>query len=430
MSTGAESSGVLKREIGLGGAIVLGIGSMVGTGVFVSIGLGAGAAGAAVLPAILAAGALAGCNALGSAQLAAAHPVSGGTYEYAYRFLFPTAGFAAGLLFVAAKCASAATAALGIAGYGLALIPGAEAVPRVPAALVILAVACGVALAGARLSTRVVAVLVAASLGALALFVAVATGRGGGGAVLAASATDFTPGGFYAATALMFVAFTGYGRIATLGEEVHDPSRTIPRAIIATTLLVTALYLAVALAGLSAMGAGEFARAARESGAPLAAAASALGSGWLRLVVSWGALAAMASVLLNLILGISRVVLAMGRRGDLPRGLARVGPDGRSATAAVLFSASVIAVLVIPGSIALAWSASAFTVLVYYAITNVAALRLPRESRRYPRVISWIGLAGCAILAFGVPPAIWVGGVCFVALGLAARATLRRSISP
>src|SRR6185369_4247986 len=225
------------------------------------------------------------------------------------------------------------------------------------------------------------------------------------------------------ATALMFVAYTGYGRIATLGEEVREPARTIPRAIVVTLLVALALYLAVAATAVGAVGGEGLALATKASSAPLEAIAAGFASP-VRYLVAVGAVTAMLGVILNLVLGISRVVLAMARRGDLPGALARV--HGSSPRAAVLLTGGLIAGLALIGSVETTWSFSAFSVLVYYAIANLCALRQPREQRRFPRAVPVVGLVSCLGLAFWVEPVIWIVGLALIAIGVVGRAVLRR----
>jgi APA family basic amino acid/polyamine antiporter len=126
----------------------------------------------------------------------------------------------------------------------------------------------------------------------------------------------------------------------------------------------------------------------------------------------------MLGVLVNLILGLSRVVLAMARRGDAPRWLARIGGSQASPYFAVGLVGAAIAGLALIGDVKTTWSFSAFTVLVYYAITNLAALRLDERQRLYPRPFAWLGLVACLFLAFWVPWRIWAVGLGFIGLGL------------
>jgi APA family basic amino acid/polyamine antiporter len=414
----------LRREVGLAGAVLMGLGSIVGTGVFVSIGLGAEIAGPAVVLAILLAAGVAAANGLSSAQLAASHPVSGGTYEYGYKYLNPALGFTAGWMFLCAKSASAATAALGFSGYLLNLLGVEQPVVRILVAVATVAILTAVILRGIRSSNRTNTLIVSITLAALFFFVA--AGLPG---ALANAAANFTPffapqtgeapwQAFLHATALMFVAYTGYGRIATLGEEVHEPQRTIPRAIITALLVTMLLYGAVGFVAVAAVGADEFAALTYATAAPLEAIAQQFGIPGAGLILAVGAMTAMLGVLLNLILGLSRVLLAMGRRRDMPPAVARIDEARSTPTVAVIVMGVVVGLLTLVGSVKATWSFSAFTVLVYYAITNLAALQLPPERRLYPRPIAWAGLAACAFLAFWVEPIYWLVGLGMIGLGL------------
>ena len=429
------NQGTFHRTVGLGGAVGLGLGSIVGTGVFVSIGIAAGVVGPAVIVAIALAGLVAACNALSSAQLAANHPTSGGTYEYGYVYLTPSLGFAAGWMFLCAKSASAATAALGFAGYTLVAIGHGESAWHVPIAIAAVAGLVALVLGGMRRSSWANIAIVSITLASLGVFVVT-----GLQPAIANASAHFTP--FFGtadgtvhgagprlleATALMFVAFTGYGRIATLGEEVRSPRTTIPRAIVLTLLISMMLYIAVGAVGVAAAGAGVLGSAGTEKAAPLAVIARGFGVPGAGLVLSIGAVTAMLGVLLNLILGLSRVALAMGRRGDAPSVFGRVDSLGRAPVAATIGVGLVIAGIAAIGSIKLAWSFSAFTVLIYYAITNLAAIRLPNEHRLYPRWIAWMGLVGCLGLAWWVEPWAWFSGLALLGIGFALRRVCRRS---
>ena len=366
----------LQREIGLGGAVFLGLGSIVGTGVFVSLGIAAGITGPSVVLAVAVAGLVATFNGLSSAQLAAAFPVSGGTYEYAQRTLGRAPGLVAGWTFLIAKSASAATAALGAAAY--------LGWPSRVLAIGLVAITTVLCAGGMRRSARANAIIVSITLIALVVFAA----HGLASADRFPMSFDGGTRGFLEATALVFVAFTGYGRIATLGEEVRDPARTIPRAILVTLAATVLLYALVAATLVVRAGVADLDR-----GNPL----QAIAAPWVRPLVSAGAVTAMLGVLLNLVLGLSRVVLAMARRRDLPTALA--AEDAGTPRRAVIAVGVAIAAIAAIGRIELAWTVSAATVLVYYAITNAAALRLPREQRRYPRAIAVLGLASCLALA-------------------------------
>ncbi|PSP16722.1 MAG: amino acid permease [Cyanobacteria bacterium QS_8_64_29] len=416
----------LRRELGTFGAIMMGLGSIVGTGVFVSIGVAAGTAGSGTLIAVAIGALVATCNGLSSAQLAANHPVSGGTYEYGYRYLTPTLGFVAGWLFLLAKTASAATAALGFASYALNAIQVPGSAPVVPVALGAIAALTAIVLTGLRYSNRANIAIVGLALLSLGFFVVA-----GLPLAISGGAERFQPvwGGadrplpaVLEASALMFVAYTGYGRIATLGEEVREPSRTIPRAIIGAMVVVMVLYLSVAAVGIGAVGAEALEPVAGQAAAPLAVAARRFAVPGSEQILSLGAIAAMLGVLLNLILGLSRVLLAMARKRDMPAPLARLDAARTTPTAATLLVGLAIAVFASSGNVGVTWSFSAFTVLVYYALTNWAALRLSAAERLYPRWISGAGLASCLFLAFWVEQSVWLLGVALIGVGLAWRA--------
>lgn len=437
----------LRRTLGPVGATMLGLGSIVGTGVFVSLGLAADAAGTGVVLAVALAGGLALCNALSSAQLAAAHPVSGGTYEYGYRLLHPTAGFVAGWAFLLAKSASAATAALGVGAYALATLGRGEPLWQVGLAVAAVVLLTALVLGGMRRTSVVNTVIVAITLAALMIYVVAvgwAAGRGGPDAWLADSLSVGVDGmswsgarGVLTATALAFVAYTGYGRVATLGEEVRDPQRTIPRAILLTLGVSVVLYLAVAGVTVAAVGAPAYAAATGQRvvdgrelpPAPLEHIADMLAMPWLGTLLAGAAITAMLGVLLNLLLGLSRVVLAMARRGDLPRTLGRVSQGGAAATPATLVMAAVIAGLALIGDVKTTWSFSAFCVLIYYALTNAAALRLPPHHRRYPRAFAWIGLAGCSGFAAFVDWRVLVVGAGLLVVAGVGHGVWRRAAS-
>jgi APA family basic amino acid/polyamine antiporter len=389
----------LARVLDLRGAVLLGLGSIVGTGVFVSLGLAAGVAGSSVLLAVGLAALLATANGLSSAQLAAAHPTSGGTYEYGYRFLSKPFALVAGWTFLCAKSASAATAALGVAGYILvALEIEPTRLPRTAVAIGAVAALTVIVAGGMRRSSRTNAIIVTITLAGLAALVAVAV------PAMLDHPDRLTPRfdddtDLLNATALVFVAFTGYGRVATLGEEVREPQRTIPRAIIVSLVVAAALYAAVTAAALALLGATGLAEATRVTGAPLEVAARASSVPSLHWVIGVAAITAMLGVILNLVLGLSRVVLAMARRHDLPAALAGVDERATSPRRAVLAVGAVVAALALIGDVKLTWTLSAITVLIYYAVTNLAALRLPAADRRFPRAIAALGLVTCVALA-------------------------------
>ncbi|MBO3458849.1 APC family permease [Aetokthonos hydrillicola Thurmond2011] len=410
----------LQRELGVVGATVMGLGSIIGTGVFVSIGIAAGIAGNAVVLAVVVGALVATCNGLNSAQLAASHPVSGGSYEYGYRYLNSWLGFTAGWMFLLAKTASAATAALGFAGYLLNAMGLRGSSLLIPLALASVVILTGIVLSGIRRSNVANILIVSVSVLSLIFFIGAGTPF-----VLASGAEHFTPffkssiGSVFHASALMFVAYTGYGRIATLGEEAKEPRKTIPKAIIITMILTMLLYVVVAVVAVGSVGAEVLGESVSlGQAAPLEVVVRRLGVLGGSQILAVGAIAAMLGVLLNLILGLSRVLLAMGRRHDMPRIFALVNESQTTPVPATIAIGIAIAVLVLIGNVKTTWSFSAFTVLIYYAITNLAAFCLPPNERLYPKWVSLVGLLACLFLAFWVEPFIWHLGLALIAAGL------------
>lgn len=412
---------VLKRELGIFGATMMGLGSIVGTGIFVSIGVAAGSAGPSVILAIILAAIVATCNAFSSAQLAASHTVSGGTYEYGYRYLHPSLGFTAGWMFLCAKTASAATAALGFAGYLMHLL-NMSSISLVPIAMITSIILTILVLSGLKKTNWINIMIVSVTLIVLVLFVIFGLPNLFSNGI-ANLHPFFSPsenglGGFFYATALMFVAYTGYGRIATLGEEIKYPKTIIPRAIIATLIISATLYIAVGLVAVGNAGAENLAQATLIRATPLEIAARTIGTPGLGTIVALGACTSMLGVLLNLILGLSRVTLAMGRRGDLPAIFAHVSAAGSSPFVSVIGVGVAITSLALIGSVETTWAFSAFTVLIYYSITNLAALYLPKKDRLYHPAFAVGGLIACLFLAFWVPLKIWIIGLGLIGGGL------------
>src|SRR5690606_28019138 len=279
---------VLRRDLRLIDAVGVGFGAIVGAGIFVVTGVAAGVAGPSLLAGLAIAAVAATANALSSAQLAAAYPVSGGTYEYGYRVLGPPFGFAAGWMFLAGKIASAGTVVLGLAGYLGVFVP--DLPPRAIAVTAVIVFTILNAF-GIRRSSQANIAIVAVSAGALLAFVVVGVRAFDG-----ANLRPFAPagaGGILRSAALLFFAYTGYARIATLGEEVRDPARTIPRAVVITIGIAVLLYFAVAAVALGVAGAPALA----DSSSPIHVAAEASGVSWLGSVVALGAVAAMLGVI-------------------------------------------------------------------------------------------------------------------------------------
>ena len=404
----------LIRSLGTSDAVFIGLGSMIGAGVFAAFAPAAQAAGAGLLIGLVVAAIVAGCNALASAQLAAAYPVSGGTYVYGREQLGHWWGFFAGWSFVVGKTASCAAMALTFAAY--AAPEGWQKPVAIAAVVGLVAVNYRGVTRTARLA-RIIVVVVLASL-AIAVIASTAAGSDhptglAGSPVLASGAY-----GVLQSAGLLFFAFAGYARIATMGEEVRNPSRTIPRAIIIALAIAVAVYAVVGITLLTTLGPAALAK----SDAPLRDAAIAGGWLWTGPVVTIGAALAALGALLALIAGVGRTSLAMAREADLPRWLSAVHPRFHVPHRAEIASAIAIVALVMTVDVRGAIGFSSFGVLLYYFVANTSAFTQTVESRRFPRALFVVGAAGCLGLAATLPPGSIVGGVVVLAIGLLYRA--------
>lgn len=412
-----DDPGRLARRLGTGDAVVIGLGSMIGAGVFAAFGPAARAAGAGLLIGLAVAAVIAYCNAVASAQLAAVYPVSGGTYVYGRERLGPWWGFAAGWGFVVGKTASCAAMALTFASYA---VPGPWWAQRAAAAAAVVALAA-LNYRGVTRTALATRVLVATSLTALAAVV-VAIAVGGGGSPANLDGWGETGGyGVLQSAGLLFFAFAGYARIATLGEEVRDPRRVIPRAISIALLITVAVYLVVGVAALLAAGPDRLA----SSVAPLTTAVEAAGAAALAPVVRAGAALAALGALLSLIAGIGRTTLAMARNRDLPHWLAAVHPRHRVPHRAEIAVAVAVGALVATADLRGVIGFSSFGVLVYYAIANASAFTQPARDRRRPRALNLLGAAGCLVLIATLPWQSVLAGTAMFAIGLAGRKLVR-----
>ena len=307
----------LQREIGLFTATAIGIGAIVGSGIFVVTGIVAGLAGPALVFSILLAGFIAIFSAMSVAELSAYLPSEGGTYAFAHELLSPFAGFISGWIWIFSNIFVGAAVALGFAHYAVQFFPY----------LPVKAIACGICLVfilintlGIRQSSLVNNVLVTIKIVILLFFI-------GFGAffITGSHFVPVAPSGMYGVlqgAALIFFAYTGFARITIVAEEVKDPRQTIPRSIFLALGISTLIYagtgiIAVGLAGSSALAG---------SGSPLATAIQVTGSPAAGFLVSFGAMVATGSVLLTTILGVSRISFAMARNNEFPSLFSRIHP--------------------------------------------------------------------------------------------------------
>lgn len=400
-----SNSARLERRLGVGDAVVLGMGSMIGAGVFAAIGPAASAAGSGLLIGLAIAAVVAYANATSSAQLAAVYPEAGGTYVYGRERLGPFWGFLAGWGFVVGKTASLAAMALTVGAYAF---PGHERLVGVGAVLLMTAVNYS----GVRKTAGLTRVIIAFVLAALAIVVVASLATPTGSMANLGSTTSGGTRGILEAAGLLFFAFAGYARIATLGEEVVDPARTIPKAIPLALGITLIVYATIAVSALFAVGPDILGA----SSAPLVAAAEG-GISWASPLVRVGGTVAALGVLLSLLAGVSRTSFAMARNGELPSWLSAVHHHNKTPYRAEITIGITVALITAFVDLRGAIGFSSFAILTYYAIANASAFTQTGNDRRWPKWLQVIGLAGCAVLALSLPVASVIGGASVLSVG-------------
>jgi APA family basic amino acid/polyamine antiporter len=379
---------------------------MIGAGIFVVSGIGTRVAGSAVILAFIIAGVVALFNALSSAELAAAIPREGGTYEYARQLLSHKVGFMTGWLFVSSKMLESATVALAFGSYAALSLNFDPRIFAVTATLVLTVIN----VAGIRASTNASIIMAVIKIGVLIIFAFLG--------IFAVKPSNFEPvatagiQGILAGSAIIFFAYTGYARIATLGEEIKEPEKTIPRAIVISLFITAIVYVAVTTVGIGLVGVEQFG----SSDSPIATAAGVLGNPVLLAAVVFGAGVATLSVLLSDMLSSSRTVFAMARNDDFPKlfsQMRNVNPIN-----SVIVTSAIVIVLVLFGSLVQVAALTSLTILIYYAVTNISAMKLQAEKKRFPRVIPVVGLISCLGLTAFLPLEEWIITIILLAIGI------------
>jgi APA family basic amino acid/polyamine antiporter len=411
----------MLRRLNVGDATFIGLGSMIGAGIFAAFSPAARAAGDGLLIGVVVAAIVAFCNAAASAQLAAQYPTSGGTYVFGRMQLGPWWGFFAGWSFVVGKIASCAAMALTFAAY---VAPPGWARPVGVLAVIVLA---AVNYRGVTRTATLTRMIVVAVLVVLVVVVAAgfSSGLPSSGGLLSASLVSGGVYGILQSAGLMFFAFAGYARIATMGEEVRDPARTIPRAILLALGITVVIYLVLAFVVLGAIGA----RGLAHTSTPLSSTVAAAGWEWAVPVVRIGAALASLGALLALIAGIGRTSLAMAREGDLPRWLSAIHPRFGTPHRAEVMLAAVVVILTALVDLRGAIGFSSFGVLLYYFVANIAAFTQDPSHRRYPRVLQLLGAVACIVLAFTLPLVAVIVGVAVLIVGGIYRVVFRMAIA-
>ncbi len=381
----------LKRTLGPLGAAGIGLSAMLGAGVFWVWGPVVERAGPFFFLAVFLAGVVALLNALSMAQLAFLSPVAGGAYAYAKEHVSPGAGFLAGWFFVIGKTASAAAVALIAATY----LSPQNASWLAPTFIAILSV---INMSGIR-STALVATVIACIV--IAVLAGVIIG------VPWPAETVGTPDGtrffgVWQAAGLMFFAFAGYARMATLGAEVKNPTIVLPRVIVATLVAVIVLYSFLGAALLAALGFEGIVRSATP-------VIDSVPGAWSPVIAGVAVLASLGS-LMTILTGLSRTSYAMAGAGDMPAVLARIWSRTSSPVVADISTALVAMVLSLTLTPLWLVALSSASVLSYYALAHLAALRLHSSQRRIPQWVSWCGLVGCVLLVVALPlPSVATG---------------------
>lgn len=412
----AQEPSELLRALGLVDAVGVGLGAIIGAGIFVVTGVAAGVSGPAFLLGLIVAGIIASFNGLSSAQLASVYPQSGGTYEYGYQLLNPTLGFSAGWMFLLSKLSAAGVVAIGFGSYMQEFLPQIPAVWLSVLAVILLCLAnlFGIKKAGF-LNLGIVAIT---------LFSLLYLSFGGISSINSENFKPFAPfglSGIAEASALLFFAFTGYARIATLAEEVRDPEKTIPKAIIITIVTAIMLYSLVSVVAIGVLGSEKMAA----STSPMQEVAEVLNTSGMRIIIGIGACTAMLGVLLSQILGISRMMLAMARRNDLPGVFGRIHLKYRVPHYGIVVTAVIILLLTVLGNFGFIVRAASFTILLYYSIANLAALKQPRHQQIYGQIVPILGLVGCLTMATFLPWDVIVTGLGLLVIGLLGRLFLK-----
>ena len=396
----------LKRTLNLFDAASIGIGAIIGAGIFVVLGIAIGYAGPAIIISMIIAGIVASFTAFSFAELGSAIPKEGGVYEYAHEMISPSVGFIVGCLWVFAQIVAGTAISLGFASYFVAVFP-LFSIKIVAVSIALLLT--GLNLVGIKKSATVNNILVLTKIVILCLFIGIGIFH-----INSSNYSPFTPNGFFGilqGAAFIFFAYLGFGRIATLGGEVKNPKRTLPLSILFALAICVILYI---LTGIVATGLQDY-RILAESGSPIADAAKVMGNFTLVAIISFGALIATASVLLTNLIGLSRVSFEMARNGQLPKYIAKVHSRFGTPYISILAMGALTAALAFFLDLKQTAAITSFSILSTHVALNYSAIRLRKKipnlktfkAPLYP-VIPLLGMVSCIILMFSLPKESWV----------------------
>jgi APA family basic amino acid/polyamine antiporter len=406
----------LKRTLNLLDATSVGIGAIIGAGIFVVLGVGIGYAGPAIIISIIIAGIVASFTAFSFAELGSAIPKEGGAYEFAFELISPFVGFLVGSLWLFAQIVAGAAISLGFASYFVAIFP---MFPPKTVAVVAALTLTGLNIVGIKQSTAINNILVIIKIAILCLFIGFGIFQ-----IHPQNLSQFSPNGLFGilqGAGFIFFAYLGFGRIATLGEEVKNPERNLPLAILIALVVSVLIYV---LTGFTATGLQDY-RILAQSGSPIAEAAKVMGNFTIVAAVSLGALIATASVLLTNLIGSSRVAFGMARNGQLPKSIAKVSSRFGTPYISVFVMGALLTALVSVLDLKQTVAITSFAILSVHLAVNFSAIRLrkkmPNSTRFrvpfYPLIPS-LGLLSCVILMFSLPQESWIVAGVVVAISV------------
>jgi APA family basic amino acid/polyamine antiporter len=404
---GLKESGTkagLKRTLTLRDATAINLGAIIGSGIFVVTGIAAGVAGPALFISILIAATVSLLTALSLTDLSRSIAREGGVYSYAYTYISPYAGFLAGWMYVLGNILGAAAVALGFSFYFNVLVPGIDL------RIVIVAVVSFFTLVnyiGAKDSARINNVIVLAKMTILVFFIVF-----GALFIKPGNLAPFQPlqGGVLLGAFYIFFAFGGFARITTLSEEVEDPLRNVPKAIMLSLAISTVFYILVGVVAIGMVGSSGLA----SSNSPLEYAMGASNNNLAITLVVIGGLLATSSVLLTSILGVSRIEYSMALKREFPRAFTRLNESSGIPYVAVMATGATILVLALTGDIVSVIAIATFCQLFYYALTNISAARLVKGGKKFPPYIPILGTVACVsmlVLVLFISPWAGLGGV-------------------
>jgi APA family basic amino acid/polyamine antiporter len=404
----------LKRNLNLLDATSVGVGAIIGAGIFVVLGVAIGYAGPAVIISIIVAGIVASFTAFSFAELGSAIPKEGGAYEFAFELISPFAGFVVGCLWLFAQVVAGAAISLGFASYFVTILP---ACPLKTVAVVAALALTGLNLLGIKQSATVNNILVITKIAILCLFIGFGIFQ-----IHTQNFSQFSPNGSFGilqGAGFIFFAYLGFGRIAALGEEVKNPEKNLPLSVLIALIVSVVVYV---LTGLTATGLQDY-RILAQSGSPLAEAAQVTGNFTLVAAVSVGALIATTSVLLTNLLGLSRVAFAMARNNQLPRSIAKVSSKFGTPYVSILSMGALLTVLVFALDLKQTVAITSFAILSVHLTVNLSAIRLRKKMPSstkfkvpfYP-IIPSLGLLSCIILMLSLPQESWMVAAIVVAV--------------